>query len=644
MLWKLAEAGRDAVVSFAADELKKYVEMIDGDAEVCVLSYRAYEPELSDVLWLGVCPEICARVEDPAYDDSIRVDVERGRGAIRGSNPRSVLIGVYRFLREIGCAWVRPSKDGEILPCRSLDDVSVHIDETPSCRHRGVCIEGAVSYDHVAEMIDWLPKVGMNAYFNQFRSPYTFYDRWYSHKDNPYLKPAPLSSEEIRGLRDRSVAAIKKRGMLYHVAGHGWTCEPFGVPGESWDECAVELTDEQRRCFAEVGGERGLWKGVTLNTQVCFSQKAVRAAIADSVVEYCRENPEIDFVHLWMGDGANNHCECAECRVKRPSDWYVTLLNEVDAKMTAAGLPQKIVFLIYVDLLWEPIETALNHPDRFTLMFAPITRTYSTAFADSEPFDERDLPPYVRNRLTFPRSPGENLAWLSRWKKVFDGDGFDFDYHFMWDHYRDPAYFNMAKILFDDMKNLHKIGLDGMISCQAQRVFFPTGLGMTAMAAALWDENASFDEVADGYFRAAFGRDWEAARDYLRELSDAFDSPYLRGEKPRVDPTTAGRYRSIPAILDRFADLAAKNQNDSTLPCGVRASWKYLSMHGTLCRLLARTYAARAEGDDETAKRAIGEVCEWIRRNEGELNEIFDAFEAQKTYRETAGCDETLTL
>ena len=39
-------------------------------------------------------------------------------------------------------------------------------------------------------------------------------------------------------------------------------------------------------------------------------------------------------------------------------------------------------------------------------------------------------------------------------------DSFDFDYHFMWDHYYDFPQYNHAKILSGDIKNLEKIMMD----------------------------------------------------------------------------------------------------------------------------------------------------------------------------------------
>ncbi len=634
MLWKICKAGRDQTVAFAAEELKKYLERMDDELEIAILSCPEYSASVRDVLWLGVCPDVASRVADPRYDDAVSIRVQNGTGAIRGSNARSVLFGVYRFLRALGCSWVRPGADGEIIPERTLRDVDVSVDETPSYRHRGICIEGAVSGEHVRAIIDWMPKLGMNAYFNQFNNPFTFYDRWYSHQDNALIDPEPLSSEEIRGLRDESIAQIKKRGMMYHAAGHGWTCEPFGIPGESWDsERKYDLTDEQRGFLAEVSGVRDLWQGVPLNTNLCYSRPEVRARIARAIADYCAATPEIDYLHLWLADGTNNHCECAECVKKLPSDWYVQLLNEVDAELSARGLPQKIVFLIYVDLLWAPQTQTLHNPDRFTLMFAPITRTYSSSIADAETFDEAQLPPYVRNRLSFPRSVGENLAWLRRWQTVFPGDGFDFDYHFMWDHYKDPGYCRMAEILFRDMQSLHSVGLNGMVSCQTQRAFFPTGLGMTAMAAALWDEHAEYREVANHYFDAAFGEDGPVAQEYLERLSDAFDPSYLRGEKPTVDPEAALRLSGIPELLDEYRDCIEENIENEDNPENVRQSWAYLEYHAELCRLLSHALLLRAEGNRSRANAALEDVLSFARQNERELQSVFDVWDFQSTLR-----------
>lgn len=85
----------------------------------------------------------------------------------------------------------------------------------------------------------------------------------------------------------------------------------------------------------------------------------------------------------------------------------------------------------------------------------------------------------------------------------------------------------MAEILFDDMKSLDKIGLNGMVSCQNQRTFLPTGLGMNAIAAALWDKTAQFEDVAAKYFLDAFGEDGAKVKEYIARLSELSDRSYI---------------------------------------------------------------------------------------------------------------------
>jgi len=632
MLWKVATAGRDSAVIYAGEELVRCLKAMDMFAETAVLRYAAYRPEVKNVLWLGVCPLVKAEVTDSEFDDAYWIDVENGCGAIRGSNGRSVLMGVYRFLRELGCTWVRPGEDGEYLPCRSTEGIILHLRDKASFRHRGICIEGAVSYEHVKDTISWMPKLGFNAYFNQFNNPVTFYDRWYAHKDNPNLEGTKISSVEVEGLRNSSVAELKKRGLLYHAAGHGWTCEPFGIPGEAW-EPTDSFPESSRKYLAKVNGKRDLWGGIALNTNLCYSNPTVRKKISEAVAKRCAEIPEIDLMHVWLADGSNNQCECANCRRKRASDWYVILLNEIDAQLIKHRLTTKIVFLIYVDLFWNPVTEKLNHPERFVLMFAPITRTYSSSIADAPPFDGSKLPGYELNKLQFPKSVSENLAWLSRWQKEFTGDSFDFDYHFMWDHFYDPGYYRMAETLFRDMQGLHKVGLNGMVSCQNQRVFFPTGLGMTAMAAALWNENADFDKVADEYFRNAYGDDGDTIRNYMKSLSDAFCPPYFRGEMPVVDAESAKRFASVHEILSAHEALIKSRAADKSLPKSRQASWKYLVHHAALCAIVARCLTKKAEGNFDDARILMEDAFSYARLHESVLHHVFDVALFQSTLR-----------
>jgi Domain of unknown function (DUF4838) len=340
--------GAHPTVHFAASELARCLTVITGRNVSAQIEsgYRADVP----ALWVGLnadLPEAVVprtpAVRDARFDDAVSIRTLVVRGAISGNNPRSVLLAVYRFLRELGCRWVRPGVDGEYLPLRASLDQAVEIVEVPSYRHRCVCIEGSVGPDHVVEMIDWLPKVGMNAYYVQFREGFTFFDRWQKETGGE-----PLTLDQARANVAIAAHEIKRRDLLFHAVGHGWTCDPFGMPGLGWEYPPPPVPEEVVPLLAEVNGVRALWGGIPLNTNLCYSNPGVRARMRDAIADYAREHPEADLLHVWLADGSNNSCECANCRDTLPSDFYVMLLNEVDAALAQRGLATRIVFLMYV--------------------------------------------------------------------------------------------------------------------------------------------------------------------------------------------------------------------------------------------------------------------------------------------------------
>ncbi len=514
---KVIALREEPTIRFAAEELKKYLDKMlvpESEAVIQLGLFEDFDVLKADSLkWLSDVP-------DKDYDDAVYISVKSGRGIIAGINPRSVLLAVYRFLSDSGCRWLRPGRDGEYIPRVSLEDLSSETAEKPSYRHRGICIEGANSYENIKNIIDWAPKLGFNSYFFQFREAFTFFNRWYSHENNPLKEPEPFTVEDARRYVAMGAKGLEKRGMLHHAVGHGWTCEPFGIPGLEWKAEETEISDDIRIMLAEVNGKRELWHGVALNTNLCYSNEKARKTVTEAIADYLTEHPEVDVLHFWLADGTNNQCECENCSQTRPSDYYVMMLNELDELLTKREIERKIVFLIYVDLLWPPERERIKNPDRFIMMFAPISRTYNSAFDTKNPIPP--LPPYIRNKCTFPTSVEGNLAFLKAWQELFQGDSFDFDYHFMWAHFRDPGYYNIADILHKDIQNLVNIGLNGFISCQTQRAFFPTGLGMYTMGKTLWNRDLDFDSIKEEYFSAAYGKDGSLVSEYLRKLSVLF--------------------------------------------------------------------------------------------------------------------------
>jgi hypothetical protein len=576
---------------------------------------------------------------DP-FVDEILVDVILGAegvsGVVCGSNPRSTLVAAYRLLHAIGYRWLHPGKTGEVPPPPDFPNRHVHVSGKPTYGHRGVCIEGAASYEHVRDVVTWLPRVGMNAYFIQFRDGYPFFERWYTrHSDDPGVGPAhgDFGPDDARRIVGRLTKDIRKRGLHLHAVGHGWTCEPFGIPVVEWREHTGPIPDGVRDCFAQIDGRRGLHGGIPLNTNLCYSNAAVRNTIIDAIVDYAVAHPQVSYLHFWLADGMNNHCECDTCRRARPADFYVMMLNGLCTRLDAAGVDTKIVFLVYVDLLWPPENMKLVESDRFVLMFAPITRTYSEPFPSldrpSEPSDvagaaSTDLPSdYVRNRLSFPASPAANVAYLRAWQNQFGGDSFDFDYHLMWDHYLDPGSISLSRTLHADVANLAGLQLNGYMSCQVQRASFPTGLPMYVLAATLWDRDRAFGDICDEYFTASFGEQAAAIRAYLERLSELF-VPLLSGQASALTAENVPAFEEARALARDFVNTAP-DEGLVEDPTGVRrAAIHRLVQHAELTELLADALIAAA-GGLSGADRKWQAVEDHAFALEAEVDDVFDA-------------------
>lgn len=493
---------QNETILFAAEELQKYLTKLDKNIP---LNFK---------IELGLLEETDDEI------DTVEVNITENGGTISGSNPRSVLFAVYQYLEVLGIRWVRHGADGEFIPENVVvAGRKIHFKRTAKNKYRGMCIEGAVSIENMLDNIDWVAKMGFNTYFLQFVIPYTFFNRWYSHQWNPTKEGRKISREEVIEMRERMITEIKKRGLSYHAVGHGWTCIPFHLPGDGgWVQISEEPTDEVRELLAELDGERKFWNGVPMNTELCYSNPKARKKMVDCCADFAKEHPEANVLHLWLSDGHRNHCECENCRKKLPADWYVILLNELDAELTKRNLTTKIVFLIYHDLLWAPETETIQNPERFILMFAPISRKYKTSYADLGKIPE--IPVFERNKMEYAEAVEANVAHLNSWKKVCPVNGFSFEYYYwLGEHYGDFGGLNLAKVIYEDIQNLEKIGLSGIVSCQSQRAFMPTGFGSYVMGKALWDDRIPFEALVEEYFKGAFGELESVCKAHLVNLS-----------------------------------------------------------------------------------------------------------------------------
>ena len=132
----------------------------------------------------------------------------------------------------------------------------------------------------------------------------------------------------------------------------------------------------------------------------------------------------------------------------------------------------------------------------------------------------------------------------------------------MWDYMLDAGGERIAKVLNTDFKNMRNLGMNGLISCQIQRNFFPSSVAMTTMARTLWNNNVAFDAVRRKLYADSFGKDAvDELCNYFKALSDAFDIAALKGEKPCDVAKMRSDMENCIKVMDSFKKTIEKNNN-----------------------------------------------------------------------------------
>ena len=621
---------------YAADELKKYLGMIDDTIDVNI---DGMEKEGESVITLGLLSDFglsCDGVDDPMIDDVIDVNIKNLSGYIAGSNARSVLMGVYNLLKSVGCRWVRPGEKGEYIPKSSVSSLSFNMRKKADNPFRGECIEGAVSFEHVRDTVIWLPKVNMNMFMIEQIVPFNYMSRWYKHTVNTKLVDENLPYEKYCEYCLELEHLIKKLGLQLHVMGHGALNEPFGVR-HMISGMEYEISEEAERAFALVKGKRGLYGRSPFFTHVCMSQKWVREKIVTWLADYLESKPYIDFLHFWLADNTNNQCECEDCVKEHPSDFYVMMLNELDAELEKRGNDAKIVFIMYVDTLWPPVKERLNNPSRFILTTAT-TRAKGDKYSAKR--REGGIPEWTRNDFKVPLGFDMTLTFVDGWKKVFDGPKFIYEYYMYTQHFSDPGYMQLSRSIAEDLKSLDETGFDGVMSDQTQRSFFPTGLPMSIIGEFQFDRALDTEVFIDQYFKDAFGADHTSAREYLEMITDIFDPSSLGATISVVSQDTgaadankkragifgnAEKGRIIKTVPEAVAPYEAKFlENAEKGDICHRESFRLLAYHCEYCKHLSRIYSALAESDRAEANRALASAIEYLSEIESEIHPYFD--------------------
>lgn len=569
--------------------------------------------------------------------DGAAIHTQGLSGTIASNSSIGLLNAFYQYLCELGARFLRPGRENEILPALSEEtfDQVIDLDLNQAKKHRGVCIEGADSLKNVIDFIDWLPKIGMNSFFVQFENPYSFFKRWYEHEFNPYKDKEPFSNEIAQKMSDEVDAALAARALVHHRVGHGWTGEVLGYSSKYGWESGLRLPEDKKEFVAELNGKRELFNTAPILTSLDFANPKVTEKMVDIIVSYAKEHPEVDYLHVWLSDAPNNICECEKCQNERVADQYVRILNALDQKMTAEGIDTKICFLLYHELLWAPLHEVIENSKRYTLMFAPISRTFEKSYEDVDYSAIPETRPYVRNHVTLLNSLEDNLACLFDWQKNFKGDSFVYDYPLGRAHYGDFGYMKISNTIYRDTHFLDQLHLNGYISCQELRAGFPHNFPNYVMGRSLYDPSTSYEDLKNDYFSALYGQDASEVIHYLETLSHNSSCDHFNKIGSRENADLAGRYQIAFNTANNFAPWIKRHILDEKgYP---KSQYKALSWHRRYVMLLASAMKQIALGNTREAQQLWEEFLDFIRRGEDEIQPMLDVYRIIEVAKNYAG-------
>ena len=489
-------------VNRAAVELRDYVQRMSG---------ARLEVTSEDKVWGGIRLDVGLTrstrglLPDGFTNDSERVWIgthERGI-SVCGGGDRGTLFAVYRFLENLGCRWLAPEAENEVVPrCTSISVDELRIDTRPAYTWR--------TFSPGSEQ--WGLKVGLNGFY---------YSGSISAKCACLFWP-----RLVRGVH------------AYHQI----------VPAKSYFSSHPEWSPL-------LGGRR---MPTELFCQLCVTAPGLAEEFAANVIRALDADPETPVISISPNDGYR-WCECEACIAldrrlcggrttrqgldkERPfvGDRVFWFGNEVARRVAKKYPDKKLLILAYVNFA-EPPDTIRPEPNviPFICHYAPAD--YSRAINDPSSAANCDFNALLRRWLTI--SP--DIMFYSYVSKS------------MWWRLPRPVLHTFSA----DVKYLHELGVRRYF-CQSELEDWALdGPLYYVVAKLLWDPAADPDAIAREWIEGMFGPAAPAMVAFYAAVEQAVNATGgSYSDSPRTQ--VAGLYdrrcldRALAAI--ERAELAAK--------------------------------------------------------------------------------------
>jgi len=208
--------------------------------------------------------------------DSFRLCVrEAHRVEIAAGSPRALVYGVYALLERLGCRFLAPGPENEIVPRRSRQEIFrlPSVREQPAFAVRGVYFHAPIGPGHLA-IVDWLAK-------NRFNTVTNTAFAW-----------DKITAADQR----RFIDAMKDRGLIWAFGHHSY--EYFLRRGRG----------------ASTRMDPHAWRQDQGEYRWCPQNPRKVAELQVGIEDFLKAFPECDGINLWPNDGAGAaQCRCPAC-------------------------------------------------------------------------------------------------------------------------------------------------------------------------------------------------------------------------------------------------------------------------------------------------------------------------------------------
>jgi hypothetical protein len=358
---------------------------------------------------------------------------------------------------------------------------------------------------NLLKLVDWMAKAG----FNTLQVPLNYggagrveWDRW----------------------RTLLTPALKKRGLMIEVGGHGY---------QNFLNAGMEDSTLFIRHPSWFGKDKNCDPSREEYEVFNTSDSGAVRYFTGNIMAYLRSHPEIDIFDFWPPDGARWDDCPGNDSMGTAEDRQARLANLVNAEIHQINPRIRLEIIAYAGALLPPQKVKLD--PGILVDFCPIDQSYERQIYDS-------LSEY--NRLY--------TNALDTWRKTFSGDiG-------LYSYYRKYAWHSLPNVIphyiARDMKWYASVPLQGIsVYCEPGdwATYAPNYYTLSRLA---WNPDANVDSLMQGFCRMVYGNGSEAALLVYRVLEQTVrltgNIPFTTLKPPARLRKAHGRLAEANAKLD----------------------------------------------------------------------------------------------